>query len=57
MMDKFSHCRGVSDKIFQEPEKLHLTFGVLTLMDDVERKAAVDAFTSAMQDRSRLVYL
>ncbi|XP_053976357.1 activating signal cointegrator 1 complex subunit 1 [Hylaeus volcanicus] len=35
--------RGVDEMLFQQPKKLHLTLGVLTLLDDIERDQAIKA--------------
>ncbi|CAL7941907.1 unnamed protein product [Xylocopa violacea] len=35
--------RGVDERIFQTPSKLHITIGVLTLLDDTERNQAIEA--------------
>ncbi|XP_076756573.1 uncharacterized protein LOC143426806 [Xylocopa sonorina] len=35
--------RGVDERIFQTPSKLHITIGVLTLVDDTERNQAIEA--------------
>lgn len=35
--------RGVDETIFQTPSKLHLTIGVMKLLDDAERNQAVEA--------------
>lgn len=32
---------GLHEKMFTEPDKLHITIGVMCLMDDVDRSAAV----------------
>lgn len=37
-------ARGVYEYIFQKPHKLHLTLGMLTLLDDEERKEAKKVF-------------
>ncbi|RWS09730.1 activating signal cointegrator 1 complex subunit 1-like protein [Dinothrombium tinctorium] len=38
-----SHCatsNGICDQLFQHPNRLHLTFGILVLLDERERKEA-----------------
>lgn len=35
--------KGVDETIFQIPSKLHLTLGVLTLLDDAKIKQAIEA--------------
>lgn len=37
------NARGVDNTVFQTPSKLHLTLGMLILLDDAERKQAIDA--------------
>lgn len=37
--------RGVDETIFQTPSKLHLTIGVMKLLDDAERNQAVEALS------------
>lgn len=32
---------GLEEKMFTEPEKLHITIGVMCLMDDADRSKAV----------------
>ncbi|XP_076236508.1 activating signal cointegrator 1 complex subunit 1 [Calliopsis andreniformis] len=39
----FQERAVVSDKLFQIPSKLHITIGLLTLLDDIERNQAVEA--------------
>ena len=42
-------CRGVHEGIFQKPVKMHLTLGVLILVDDEEVKAAVEALNECKE--------
>ncbi|XP_031829837.1 activating signal cointegrator 1 complex subunit 1 [Nomia melanderi] len=35
--------KGIDERIFQTPSKLHLTIGILKLFDDVEREQAIKA--------------
>lgn len=35
--------RGVDETIFQTPSKLHLTIGLMTLLDETERNKAIEA--------------
>ncbi|XP_018021585.1 activating signal cointegrator 1 complex subunit 1-like isoform X2 [Hyalella azteca] len=44
---------GVQEALFQKSAKLHLTVGVMALMDDSERRHAVQAFTRAVQESAR----
>lgn len=41
VLDLCGGDRGISDSLFQSPEKLHLTLGVLSLLDEREVEAAV----------------
>ncbi|KAL2715647.1 activating signal cointegrator 1 complex subunit 1 isoform X2 [Vespula squamosa] len=40
---------GIDEIIFQKPSKLHLTIGMLTLLDEEERKQAVQTFMDCKQ--------
>lgn len=40
---------GIDEIIFQKPNKLHLTIGMLTLLDEEERKQAVQTFMDCKQ--------
>lgn len=42
--------RGVTESIFQNPVKLHLTITVLTLVDDEELKAAKEVFHNCYEE-------
>jgi activating signal cointegrator complex subunit 1 len=41
VLDVCKNSRGVDMSIFQTPEKLHLTLGMLVIMDENERATAV----------------
>uniref|UniRef100_A0A2P2I2Y0 Activating signal cointegrator 1 complex subunit 1-like n=1 Tax=Hirondellea gigas TaxID=1518452 RepID=A0A2P2I2Y0_9CRUS len=46
--------RGVTEQLFQEVGRLHLTVAVLAAVDDVDRKAAVEALKKSVQESASL---
>lgn len=40
---------NIDESLFQTPSKLHLTIGMLKLLDDDEKKQAIDALMSCKE--------
>ncbi len=43
VLEEFGNDRGINEDLFPDPNKLHLTIGVLVLSDSIERQTAADA--------------
>jgi len=41
---------SIKEEIFQDPDKLHLTLGTLTLFDDADRRKAAEALTHCREE-------
>ncbi|KAG8224627.1 hypothetical protein J437_LFUL005795, partial [Ladona fulva] len=50
VLEECGGCRGVSESIFQNEHKLHLTLGTLALLDKVERDQATKALQLAYSE-------
>lgn len=48
-MDQFGLERGICEKLFQKPEKMHATIAVFNLADNFERQKAIDTLEECRQ--------
>ena len=50
VLNLFSNENGIDEHLFQTPEKLHLTFTILVLLNEEERQQASDLFSKCYSD-------
>lgn len=55
MIRSFGNDRGVSESIFQNPDKLHLTIATLVLVDQSERNIAEGKLNEVFNDTIKCV--
>ncbi|KAF2356937.1 K domain type 1, partial [Trinorchestia longiramus] len=53
VLEQCSTSIGVCEELFQHPARLHLTLGVMALVDETERKLAIQIFRDAVEANAR----